>query len=153
MGSAPVTKQRRHKGDIMSPAKRSAVMARIRGKDTLPERLIAEALKQLGLSWDGHVGDLPGRPDFVFRDAMVVVFVDGDFWHGWRFSIWHDKLTEAWEAKIAANRSRDHRNHRRLRKMGWKVIRLWEHQINRDINAAIKRVLDATGYRYGRSVS
>lgn len=131
---------RRHKGDIMSPEKRSAVMARIKGKDTGPEQKVSAALAALGLSWESHARDLPGRPDFVFREAKVAVFVDGDFWHGWRFPKWRDKLSEKWEAKIDGNRRRDTRNHRRLRRMKWKVVRLWEHQVVADADASIARV-------------
>lgn len=136
-------KKRRHVGDFMSPETRSAVMARIKGKDTGPERALAEALSSLKLRWEGHVRTLPGRPDFVFPKQKVAVFVDGDFWHGWRFSIWRDKLSEKWEAKIEGNRKRDKRNHRRLRYMGWHVIRLWEHQLSSDINRCVERVVDA----------
>lgn len=129
----------------MSPEKRSALMARIKGKDTLPEREVSHALSAINLSWESHARDLPGRPDFVFRDAKVALFVDGDFWHGWRFPQWQDKLSEAWEFKIATNRARDLRNHRRLRRMGWKVIRLWEHQISHDLPKAMARVAMALG--------
>ena len=134
-------KTRRHRGDIMSPQKRSAVMARIRGKDTGPERIIAAALSKHGLKWESHARDLPGRPDFVFREQRLAVFVDGDFWHGWRFPQWRDKLSEKWEAKIEGNRRRDGRNRRRLKRMGWKVIRLWEHQLVVDADACVVRVV------------
>jgi DNA mismatch endonuclease (patch repair protein) len=127
----------------MSPEKRSAVMSRIKGKHTGPELKVAAALAVLNLEWEGHIRDLPGCPDFVFRTARVAVFVDGDFWHGWRFSLWHDKLSEKWEAKIEGNRRRDARNHRRLRRMGWKVVRLWEHQVSADIDGCISRVTHA----------
>lgn len=138
-------KPRRHKGDIMSPEKRSALMARIKGKDTLPEREVSFALSSMGLPWESHARDLPGRPDFVFRDARVALFVDGDFWHGWRFPQWQDKLSEAWELKIAANRARDRRNHRKLRRMGWKVIRIWEHQIGQGLSTIVIRIAAALG--------
>jgi DNA mismatch endonuclease (patch repair protein) len=140
-----VPKPRRHKGDIMSPEKRSALMSRIRGRDTLPERMVSEALTLRRLTWEGHARDLPGRPDFLFRESRVAIFVDGDFWHGWRFPQWRDKLSEAWELKIATNRARDQRNHRRLRKDGWIVLRLWEHQIHGNLERAIRRVLVALG--------
>lgn len=125
----------------MSPEKRSAVMSKIRGKDTGPERQVAAALAFLDEPWESHVKDLPGRPDFVFRSSKVIVFVDGDFWHGWRFPTWKDKLSVAWEQKIADNRSRDQRNQRKLRRLGWKVVRIWEHQIHRDLDAAVARVV------------
>lgn len=116
----------------MSAEKRSALMSRIRGKGTGPERRLAEALAELGLEWEWHARDLPGRPDFVFREACLAVFVDGDFWHGWRFPAWRHKLSAKWEDKIAGNRRRDIRNHRKLRRMGWGVVRVWEHQVERD---------------------
>lgn len=143
MAGIPSSRPRRHQGDIMSPEARSAVMSRIKGRNTGPELKMAAAFAKHQLSWEGHVRDLPGRPDFVFRDAKVAVFVDGDFWHGWRFPVWQDKLSEKWEAKIEGNRVRDARNHRRLRRMGWKVVRLWEHQVSADIDACVSRVIQA----------
>lgn len=131
----------------MSPEKRSAVMAKIRGQDTGPERVVAALLRDAGLTFESHARDLPGRPDFVFRDRRVAVFVDGDFWHGWRFPVWRDKLSEAWEAKIGATRLRDRRNFQRLRRSGWRVVRIWEHQLARDPEGSLARVtkaLDAT---------
>ncbi len=127
----------------MSPQKRSALMARIRGKDTGPERLLAQEFSKARLRWTSHDPTLPGRPDFVFRRRKVAVFVDGDFWHGWRFPVWRDKLSEKWEAKIRANRLRDASAHRRLRRAGWQVIRIWEHQIDRNLAACLARVLSA----------
>ena len=127
----------------MSPETRSRVMSRIRGKDTKPELTIAELLKGAGLEFEGHARDLPGRPDFVFRREKVAVFCDGDFWHGWRFPRWRLKLSEKWEAKIAKNRERDVRNHRRLRRSGWRVVRLWEHQIERAPERCLARIFAA----------
>jgi len=127
----------------MSPETRSVVMAKIKGKDTGPERLILEALVKKGVRCENHAKDLPGRPDFVFRDCRLAVFVDGDFWHGWRFSVWRDKLSEKWERKIESNRRRDVRVHRALRRAGWRVVRIWEHQIERDLYACVHRVLAA----------
>jgi len=113
----------------MSPETRSAVMSRIRGRNTGPEQTVGTMLSDLGLFPELHVRDLPGRPDFVFRDSRIAIFVEGDFWHGWRFPAWRLKLSEKWENKIAANRLRDSRNHSRLRRAGWKVVRIWEHQL------------------------
>ena len=115
-------------------------MSRIRGRDTGPERAVADILTAAGIDFETQGRDLPGRPDFVFRGARVVVLVDGDFWHGWRFPLWRDKLSPAWEAKIEGNRKRDLRNMRRLRHQGWKVIRLWEHQIRSDPQRCMARI-------------
>jgi DNA mismatch endonuclease, patch repair protein len=123
---------RLHRGDIMSSEKRSALMSRIRGKDTGPERAVGAIVAGLGLDAEYHARDLPGRPDLVLRARRVAIFVDGDFWHGWRFPAWRNKLSEKWELKIAANRRRDALNHARLRRSGWLVVRIWEHQLDID---------------------
>jgi DNA mismatch endonuclease (patch repair protein) len=127
----------------MSPKTQSAVKSGIRGKDTGPEKTVAAGLASVGLEWESHVQAFPGRPDFVFAAARVVIFVDGDFWHGWRFPQWRNKLSEKWEAKIELNCRHDARNRQTLRRMGWKVVRLWEHQIERDMSSCLKKVLSA----------
>jgi DNA mismatch endonuclease (patch repair protein) len=132
----------------MSPETRSKVMSRIRGKDTAPERVLASLLEPRGILWEAQVRSLPGRPDFVFAEQKVAVFVDGDFWHGWRFPLWRHKLQEKWAAKIAANRERDRKNHRRLRRLGWTVIWIWEHQLKNAPEACRQRVLRALDTLY-----
>ena len=131
---------RQHRGDFMSQETRSRVMSRIRGKDTKPELAIAEMLRAIGLDFESHARDLPGRPDFVLREPRIAIFCDGDFWHGWRFPVWRLKLSEKWETKIEGNRRRDARNFRSLRAKGWVVVRLWEHQIERDLDACLVRI-------------
>lgn len=122
-------------------------MSRIRGKGTKPEKMLAELLDAKGLVWKSHVKSLPGSPDFVFEIDKVAVFVEGDFWHGWRFPQWRHKLPPKWQDKIEKNRSRDLRNHRKLRRAGWKVIRIWEHQLVRNPAKCVDRILAAlTGY-------
>jgi DNA mismatch endonuclease, patch repair protein len=142
--STPQALLRLHRGDIMSPEKRSALMSRIRGKNTGPERAVVAIVGALGLKAEFHARDLPGRPDLVLRALRVAIFVDGDFWHGWRFPLWRRKLSEKWELKIAANRRRDVLNHARLRRAGWLVIRIWEHQIEREpkrVTAKLRKLL------------
>ena len=105
---------------------------------------MAAALMAAGVFvWESHVNSLPGKPDFVFKEQSVVVFVDGDFWHGWRFPQWKSKLSSQWQEKISANRRRDTRNHRKLRRLGWKVIRIWEHQIFKSPEKCVSRILNA----------
>lgn len=120
---------RQHRGDFMSPATRSAVMGRIRSHGTGPERAVQAMLEALGLEFESQDRSLPGRPDFVLRQHSLCIFVDGDFWHGWRFESWRMKLSEKWEEKITANLRRDDRNRRLLRRAGWQVLRLWEHRV------------------------
>lgn len=101
-------------------------------------RLFEEA----GIVTETHARDLPGRPDVVLRERRIAIFVDGDFWHGWRFPVWRHKLAPFWETKIEANRARDGRNHARLRRAGWRVVRIWEHQIERCPEAVRERIID-----------
>lgn len=127
----------------MSPETRSAVMSRIRGKGTKPETIIQAGLEAKGVAFEMHARDLPGRPDFVMRAQRVAVFVDGDFWHGHRFDEWRLKLSEKWEAKIAANIARDRRNRAALRKAGWRVVRVWEHQVKASPARCVRRITAA----------
>ena len=78
-------------------------MSRIRGKNTTPEQIIFSVLSREGISFSRHAADLPGRPDVVLRRAKLAVFIDGDFWHGWRFPLWKHKLSEKWQDKIEAH--------------------------------------------------
>jgi len=132
--------QRLHRGDIMSPQKRSALMSRIRGTGTKPEKAVEMILREMGIEFETHCHDLPGRPDFVLRHRAIAIFIDGDFWHGWRFPVWRLKLSEKWEKKIELNRIRDVRNHRLLRRRGWKVVRIWEHQLEKDAAVCANRI-------------
>lgn len=125
----------------MSVAQRSLLMGRIRGKDTGPERIVAAVLRAHRFKFEQHARDLPGRPDFVFRSRRLVILVDGDFWHGWRFPAWEHKLSPFWHEKIATNRARDARNIRKLRHAGWMVVRVWEHQLKRSATRVCDRLL------------
>lgn len=131
----------KHRGDIMSPQTRSRVMSRIAGKNTSPERIVCSGLRKEGIYFAQHVKDLPGRPDIVFRRARIAVFIDGDFWHGWRFPLWKHKLSEKWQEKIEATRRRDQRNFRKLRRMGWQVLRIWEHQVESNSMLCVHRII------------
>lgn len=126
----------------MTTTERSKLMASIRSKDTKIEKQIRSQLHRRGWRFRKHVTTLPGKPDIVFMTARVVVFLDGDFWHGYRFSKWGAKLQPYWKAKIAYNRARDRRNLRSLRRQGWKVLRIWEHEIKRDPESCIARITE-----------
>ena len=114
----------KYNGDIMSVDKRSKVMSRIKGKDTTPERIIFASLEEKSIKFEKHCRDLPGSPDVVLRNEKVAIFLDGNFWHGWRFPLWEHKLSDKWRNKIAATRKRDQKNFRKLRNQNWKVLRL-----------------------------
>jgi DNA mismatch endonuclease (patch repair protein) len=86
------------------------------------------------------VGNLPGKPDIVFPKERVVVCLDGDFWHGYRFPQWKHKYPKFWQDKIGTTRKRDQRNFAKLRRMGWRVIRIWEHSIEKDLDGVVKKI-------------
>jgi DNA mismatch endonuclease (patch repair protein) len=129
--------------DCLTPAQRSYCMSRIRAFDSGPEIAIHLALRQRRLRYKRNVQSMPGRPDFVFTRARLIVFVDGSFWHGYRYPKWAGRLTPFWKAKIERNRARDLRNHRRHRSHGWRVIRIWDHQVARDLNGCVERITGA----------
>ena len=118
-------------------------MQAVKGKGTSLELKMALLLRRNGRRPQMNVAHLPGKPDLAFCRLKVAVFVDGDFWHGWRFNQWRDKLGDYWKAKIERNRARDRKNFQRLRRMGWIVIRIWEHQLKRNPNGCVQRVEDA----------
>jgi DNA mismatch endonuclease (patch repair protein) len=119
-------------------------MSRVRNRDTDLERALRSALHRRGMRFRKHVSALPGRPDLVLSRTRLAVFVDGDFWHGYRFPAWEHKLSEFWRQKISLNRRRDVKNFRALRRAGWTVLRLWQHEIERDLAACVARVMSAT---------
>jgi DNA mismatch endonuclease (patch repair protein) len=116
-------------------------MSRVKQKDTDLELIIRSGLRKLGCRFRTNVRDLPGKPDIVFSKAKLAVFIDGDFWHGYRFPLWRHKLKPFWKRKITKNRSRDQQNFRKLRATNWRVIRIWQHQVNSDLDSCLRKIL------------
>lgn len=115
----------------------SSVKSKNKRSDTQHELILRRELWRCGLRYRKNVEALPGKPDIVFSVARVVVFCDGDFWHGRNWRRLKSKLkygTNAnyWLAKIASNIKRDKCITRSLEKMGWHVIRVWETDIKKD---------------------
>lgn len=127
--------------DNLTTTQRSYCMSRVKGTNTGIERLVRSELHKRGLRFRKHVKGLPGKPDVVFPSARVVVFLDGDFWHGYRFSAWRGSVSGFWEDKIGTTRQRDKRNFRRLRRDGWRVLRVWEHEIEKDLDGIVNRIV------------
>lgn len=116
--------------DIWSKKKRSAVMAKIRSKDTKPEWIVRRYLFSRGYRYRKNVKGLPGTPDIVLRKYGIVIFIHGCFWHGHEVDghIPHSNK-EFWCKKIERNRQRDERNKEELKKLGWRVMTVWECQL------------------------
>ena len=117
--------------DIISPERRSALMSRIRGKDTKIELEVRGGLHALGLRYRLGGGGLPGRPDIVLPRYRTVVFVHGCFWHQHHCHLFRlpKTHTEFWRAKVDANRERDIRNEALLIEGGWRVETVWECEL------------------------
>src|SRR5258708_34224812 len=126
--------------DNLTPEQRRLCMSRVRTRGTALERAVITELRARAIRFSVQAKDLPGRPDIVFRQARLAVFVDGDFWHGYRFPAWAHKLSAFWQGKIASNRLRDRRNFASLRRNGWRVLRLWKHDILANPARAVDRI-------------
>lgn len=114
--------------DHLSRDARSALMAKVRTRNTDPELVVRRALHALGYRFRLHCRDLPGTPDIVLRRLRVVVFMNGCFWHG--HTCPRGKLPKSnldyWTQKIAVNKARDQRVLRKLRRLGWRPMIIWE---------------------------
>lgn len=127
--------------DKFSKAVRSRIMAAIRSKNTGLELAVFKVLRAQGLRFRKHYKGAPGTPDVAWPARKIAVFLDGDFWHGYRYPYWKGTLSKKfWRDKIERNRARDRRNFSALRRRGWKVLRVWEHEIKRDLTKAVKKI-------------
>lgn len=138
--------------DVFSLAERSLLMSRIRGTGNQTTELrLARVFRALHISgWRRHIRIHTSRPDFTFRQSKTVVFVDGCFWHGCkrcRRNLKPASNQSYWKQKISNNRRRDKRNSRRLRALGWHVIRIWEHELNRNPDRVGARMMSLLGQR------
>jgi DNA mismatch endonuclease, patch repair protein len=118
--------------DHLSVEKRSWNMARIKSRDTSPEKRIRLLLHGLGFRYSLHRKDLPGSPDIVMTRYRTVIFIHGCFWHrhkGCRRASTPKTNIAYWQHKFESNINRDRRNSRQLRKLGWNVIVVWECEI------------------------
>jgi len=123
----------RRRADVFSKSKRSEVMSLIRGagnKDT--ELRLIRIFRVAGITGWRRGSKLHGKPDFVFPKLKTAVFADGCFWHGCPTHATKPKHRAAfWAAKLSGNKVRDRRVNRLLRAKGWRVMRIWEHELKR----------------------
>ncbi|RZL46385.1 MAG: very short patch repair endonuclease [Pedobacter sp.] len=121
---------------------RSKTMSKIRGKNSIPELLLRKALWAKNIRFRIHRKDLPGRPDLVIEKYKLVVFVDGDFWHGYQ---WHQRKPKSnlgfWIPKIERNMQRDRFVNEQLSDMGYTVMRFWEHEVRTGLKACVNQIM------------
>jgi len=116
-----------------TPPARSRIMSSVRGKNTEPEMIVRRVVHAAGYRYRLHARELPGKPDLVFPRLKKAVFVHGCFWHA--HNCRHGRLrpvTNAsfWKEKLGSNKARDRRNRQALRRLGWRVLIVWECQLH-----------------------
>jgi DNA mismatch endonuclease (patch repair protein) len=127
--------------DFLSKETRSRVMSRIRSKDTKPELAMRQALHAAGMrGWRCHPRGVPGKPDVAFTRWRVAVFVDGRFWHGHPDFFTFGKSGAYWDAKIARTQERDRLANEALAAAGWEVVRLWDFEVEQDLERCVELV-------------
>jgi DNA mismatch endonuclease (patch repair protein) len=128
--------------DTVDRATRSRIMASVKTKNTDIELLVFRELRKRGASFRKHYQQLPGTPDIVFTRSKTAIFIDGDFWHGYRYPTWQKKIKSTfWRNKIETNILRDRRNFATLRRNGWKVLRFWGHEVKSDPQKVVSTII------------
>ena len=123
---------------------RSKLMSKIKSQDTKPEQKLRKFLWGIGIRYRKNVKKMPGTPDIVISKYKLVIFIDGEFWHGYN---WNEKKKKIksnrafWIPKIERNMQRDQMNNYFYKKKGWKVMRFWEHEIKKEFNVCISEIL------------
>lgn len=127
-------------------------MSKISSKNTKFERDFIDRLRSLTKKkFLVNVPEIKGKPDIVFPKEKVCVFLDSDFWHGWQFPRWEHLLkNDFWRKKIETNRKRDAKNTNFLKRNGWSVVRLWEHQIRTKPTHSLDKIQQALEFSIRR---
>lgn len=127
--------------DTISAQRRSEVMRAVRSNDTKIEVLFRKKLWAKGKRYRKNCRNVIGKPDIAFPGKKIAIFIDSCFWHGCPY---HCRMPNSnksyWIEKIKRNKERDKKVTRQLKKSGWKVLRFWEHSIQRDLSGCLKKV-------------
>jgi DNA mismatch endonuclease (patch repair protein) len=127
--------------DVFSSRKRSQIMSRVRGKgNKATEIALIALLRRLRISGWRRGARIFGKPDFVFPKHRLAIFVDGCFWHGCpKHGTQPTSNRTFWKAKLARNKTRDTLVKRTLTQQGWRVLRIWQHDLSRKKNQQLAR--------------
>ena len=130
--------------DIFSKKKRSEIMSKVRSRDSKIEVIFRKALWKEGFRYRKNSGKYFGKPDLVLPKYKTVIFVDSCFWHGCRK---HGSTPQTrkkfWVSKITQNIERDEAVNQHYKKIGWRAIRVWEHEIKKDLRENIQKITRA----------
>jgi DNA mismatch endonuclease, patch repair protein len=129
--------------DNLTADQRRKNMQNIRSKGTKAEKAVMNELLKRGLFFTSHDKLIIGKPDVIFAQKKIAIFIDSDFWHGNPERFVRPKTNvEYWDKKIAGNKTRDAMVNKKLKKQGWLVIRLWEYDIKRNLDRCIDEILE-----------
>ncbi len=130
--------------DFYTTKKRSKIMSKIKDKDTKPEVKFRKALWHLGYRYRKNYKKLIGKPDIVFNRYKTVIFIDGEFWHGYKLKEKKDKIKsnrEFWIPKIERNMQRDQEVNEALQQKGYQIFRFWQKHIKENLNSCLEEVI------------
>jgi len=128
--------------DVLTPKQRTYNMSQIRGKNTGPEVKLRKLLWSNGVRGYRIHYNLPGKPDIVFIKKKIAIFIDGCFWHKCPICFQEPETRkEFWMKKIQSNIDRDKKVDDQLTNDGWTVIRIWEHEIKKEPENAVKKII------------
>lgn len=131
---------------------RSRTMSKIRGKNTKPELLLRKEMWKQGFRYRISDKSLPGKPDISNKSRKIALFVDGEFWHGYK---WEEKKSNIksnrafWIPKIERNIQRDEEVNLMLKELGYKVLRFWDFQIKQDLVGCLNSISEIWKQKYG----
>lgn len=137
--------------DVFSVEKRSKIMSSIKSKNTGPEKKMSAVLKAKGFKFTMH-SHIIGHPDFVMLEFGIILFVDGEFWHGHTMTARKRAvMTDYWKKKIDRNIERDKEVNAALKKMGWCVIRVTDRVVNKHPESVVSKIWRAHGQLVGKN--
>jgi len=135
--------------DVFTRKKRSEIMSKIRSKNTKAELLVFRELRKRKINFQKHYKKVAGSPDIALPRKKLAIFIDGSFWHGYKFKKRKEKLPKKyWVNKIETNMKRDVRDRKILRKKGWKVLKVWEHEVIKSQQKIIGKIIDFINKKY-----
>lgn len=133
--------------DKFSKEKRSEIMSRINSKNTKAEIIVFRELRKRGIYFQKHYKRIEGNPDIALPRKKKAVFIDGDFWHGYDYEKLISRLPkEYWKEKIIRNVERDKKYTLSLKNKGWQVLRVWEHEVKKDFDNTIEKIITFLKY-------
>ena len=128
--------------DVFTQKKRSEIMSKIRSRDTQIEKFVFRELARQGVYFQKYYKKVIGNPDVALPRKKKAIFIDGDFWHGYKFKTQKQRLPKKyWVNKIKGNIARDKKIDRELKKNGWQVVRIWEHEMEKNSDKTIQKII------------